>query len=163
MIKLGENVYNVPPPLGMRSFAFQQRILPVAGRVINVFLHLVGNGTDATGLLESDVARVLPQALPFIGQIFSEMPEGELEKITRELLKDATRDKAPLFNAPLGGDPFDEWMRGKTVETWKLLWHAIQVWYPDVFTLAAAFTASGAKENRSEESTTSQTNGPAGG
>lgn len=162
MIKLGAQTFFVPVPGGMRSFAFQQRVLPVAGRVVTVFMRLIGSASeDPAGLLEADVMRVLPQALPYVGQIFSEMPPGELEAMTRELLKDAKADKIPLFGSP-GGDAFDGLMQGRTMDTWHLLWHALEVWYPDFFARARASFAPAAKASPSEGSTTSTANGQVG-
>lgn len=169
MITLGENTFDVPPPKGMRSFALQQRILPVAGRVAEVILHFVGatgvQVDNISDLLGSDVLKVLPHAMPAIGNVFSSMPAGELETITRELLGDATlrRGKTPmkLFGAP-AGDPFDQIMQGKSLDTWKLLWHALEVWYPDFFGLAAGLTGGAEKESPSGESSTSPPSGPDG-
>lgn len=165
MIKLGEHTFNVPAPGGMRSFALQQRIIPVAGRVANVFLQLlkatgVTELTNIKALIESDVMRLLPEALPALGQIFASMPPGELEAITREMLRDATCDKKALFGGP-AGDLFEGRMQGRTLDTWKLLWHALEAWYPDFFNLGTGLSATGAKATPSAESSTSTTSGPA--
>lgn len=171
MIRIGNDAFSVPTPGGMRSFALQQRIIPVAGRVASVFLQLVGGAKDLPSLLEADVLRVLPQAMPHVGEIFASMPPGELEAITRILLGpgpsgepgavcDRNGLKLPLFGAP-GGDTFDMVMQGRTVDTWKLLWHALEVWYPDFFGRARTFLAPGAKEKPSEASATSTTSGQA--
>lgn len=167
MIDIGGRKFHVPTPNGMRSFALQQRIIPVAGRVAGVFVSLLGSGDMAT-LAEMDLTAVLPTALPHIGHIFSEMAPGELEAITRELLRDAkaslTADKEPtlqLFGTP-GGDAFDSLMQGRTTETWQLLWHALEVWYPDFFARVRGLTAaSGARANGSAVSATSTGSGQA--
>jgi hypothetical protein len=145
MIELGKYRFHVPAPSGMRTFALQQRIVPVAGRVAGVFLALLDKGADLVSLADMDVVKVLPSALPHIGHIFSEMPPGELEWITRELLRDAKfsegdKTPMPLFGSP-GGDAFDAVMQGKTTDVWRLLWHAVEVWYPDFFAHARALTA----------------------
>lgn len=167
MIQIGKDKFDVPSPAGMRSFSLQQRILPVAGRVVEVFAHLLqlAPGADITKLFDADVLKVLPAAMPHIGRIFSEMQPGELEAITRELLRDATvsQGKAmlPLFGSP-GGDVFDAKMQGRTTDTWKLLWYALEAWYPDFFSVGAQLRTQGAeKANPSKESTTSETSGPA--
>lgn len=163
MIKIGERTFVVPPPKGMQSFSEQQRILPVAGRIIGVLAHLLGlSSADAEKLLDSDVLKVLPQAVPHIGEIFAQMPPSELERITRALLSDAKCDGLPLFGSP-GGDAFDLLMQGRTLDTWRLLWHALEVWYPDFFGLARSWFVAGAKANPSGASTTSPPAGPAGG
>jgi hypothetical protein len=137
----------------MDSFRFQQRIIPVAGRLVGVLLGLMKKlpqteEYDLETLMAGDVASVLPAALPALGQVFAEMPDGELERITKTLLADATVDhagiKGPLFGGPSGG-LFDTVMRGRNVETWQLLWHAMGVWYPDFFALVKRSNAPAAK------------------
>ncbi len=169
MLILGKDAFDVPVPRGMASFSLQQKILPVAGRCVSVFVYLLGGktGTDITTLLEQDIMGALPVALPGLGQVFSEMPEGELEKLTKSLLggtKVRLQNQGawmPLFDGP-GGDLYDQVMQGRTMETWKLLWHALGVWYPDFFALAGGLRAKGAKGIPSGESTTSEPSGPAG-
>ena len=132
----------------MSSYGLQQRVLPVAARVVEVLAYLInGMGADKdkllgedgkpdlAKLLGGDVLNVLPAALPAIGRVFSDMPDGELEKVTRALLVEATCDGVPLFITG-GDDPFDKLLAGRTMDTWRLLWHAIGVWYPDFFALA---------------------------
>lgn len=146
----GEKQFTVPSPGAIESFSLQQRILPVASRIVNVLLNvLAATGSDVDSMskdlgsiLEQDVVRVLPIAMPSLGQVFSEMPEGELEKLTKALLAKAsvevTGKGVPLFGGP-GGGAFELFMVGRTLETWKLLWHALEVWYPDFFALAGRF------------------------
>lgn len=161
MIELGKNKFTVPVPGGMRSFALQQRIIPMAGRVANVFVSLLGAGTDVASIGDLDLTKVLPAALPHIGHIFSEMAPGELEWVTRELLRDAKCDGLALFGSP-AGDAFDALMQGRTTDAWKLLWHALEVWYPDFFARARALVVkNGAAANLSAESITSPQPGPA--
>lgn len=161
MIKLGEHTFEVPVPKAMESFAFQQSVLPVAGRVVGALFHFLGMapGSDVNKLMAQDVTAVLPQALPVLGEVFASMPPGELDKITRKLLGSATatmpdgKTKIALFGNP-AGDPFDALMAGRTADTWQLLWHALEVWYPDFFTRGRALFASAKKENQSPASTT---------
>lgn len=162
MIKISGHDFNVPPPGGMRSFSLQQRIIPVAGRVVSVFLKLVGvDGLDLSKLQETDVTAVLPAAMPALGAVFAQMPPGELEAITREMLRDATMNKLQLFGSP-GGDAFDGLMQGRTMDAWKLLWHALEVWYPDFFASARGLLVRRAgSESSSETSDPSSTSGPA--
>ncbi len=153
----------------MRTFRFQQRVIPIAGRIGAVFLHLAGakQGAGFGELLGADVLTVLPQALPAIGQVFDEMPDGELETLTRELLSGATCKVGnagfiPLFGSP-GGDAFDSLMQGRTLEIWQLLWHALQVWYPDFFARARSLKDRSAEKGQdSEASNTSPGNTPGG-
>lgn len=154
MIELGKEKFVVPQPKGMASFALQQRVLPVAGRVVEVIASLLAangeikNFLDDKGqftagkLLGGDILKVIPSALPAMGRVFSEMPPGELEALTRALLREATCDGVRLFHESGGEDPFDLIMKGRTMDTWKLLWHAIGVWYPDFFALASKSAGS---------------------
>ncbi len=169
MITIGKDTFNVPQPRGMRSFALQQKLIPIAGRIANVFLHFAGVG-DIAKLMDEDVLKVLPKALPHLGQLFSEMPADEIETIARTLLGDprtgatavevATINKMPLFGGA-AGDLFDGMMQGRTIDTWKLLWHAIGVWYPDFLSLARVRIAEKAAASLSQESNTSDTSGHA--
>lgn len=175
MITLGKDVFDVPAPKGMSSFALQQAVLPVAGRIVAAIAVTLRVAPEAGGGMNSnvlgalagmDVIKVLPAALPALGQVFSEMPEGELERLTRTLLADATCNKIRLFGGVPGtsatADLFDTIMQGRTLDTWALLWHALEVWYPDFFGRARALFASGGKPaNGTEESTTSDGSGPA--
>lgn len=161
-IKLGKNTFVVPPPTGMQSFALQQRLIPVVSRVVEVLVHLLGS-TGVKGpedlLGNGDVLTILPQAMPYLGRIFSDMPRGELEYLTRELLRDAKFDGMPLFNA--SGDAFDALMAGRNLDTWRLLGHAVEVWYPDFFALAGLLRAKEKPASPSTESTTSIPSTPA--
>lgn len=156
MIQLGEYTFEIPAPAAMRTFALQQRILPVAGRVIGALLHVAGAADfDPKKLGDMDVAKLLPTAAPLLGEIFSAMPPGELETLTRELLRDAKvsgwggAQNVALFTA--SGGAFDAVMAGRTLDTWKLLFHALEVWYPDFLSLAAGLSGKGQKEKPSEK------------
>ena len=164
MIKLGSNTFEVPPPKGMQSFGLLQRVLPVAGRLMGVLLSLVGEdpSLDAEKLLGMDLLRLLPLAVPGFGRIFAEMPAGEFELLTRALLADTKCDGLPLFGTP-GGDAYDTLLRGRTIDSFKLLWEAIRVWYPDVFTLALALNVAAPAAKGSQVSPTSLATGPATG
>lgn len=169
MITIGDTTFDVPQPGAMASFALQQRILPIAGRLVACFFRVLGIAPDAEAsqLAGMDVAKVLPQALPYVGEVLAAMPPGELEAITRALLGKATFSKGgskqlALFGGA-SGDVFDAVMRGKTIETWHLLWHALEVWYPDFFGRARALFAGALVEaSRSQASSTSAPVGLAG-
>lgn len=162
-LAIGSDVFVVPVPWGTRSWAFQQRAVPVASAVASVFVQLLQlKDGDFASLLQQDVLRVLPQALPYLGRIFSQMPDGEMDAILRTLLADATMNKLKLFGGNGSGpELFDQVMQGRTVDTWKLLWYAFEVWYPDVFTLAGSFfVKADDAANHSDSSNTSPTPGP---
>lgn len=159
-IKIGKNTFLVPAPGGMRSFSLQQKILPVASR-LGAALGAIAKVTKTEDLMGLDVEKILPEALPYVSRVFSEMPAGELESIARELLRDAKFDGLPLFGQN-GEDAFDALMSGRTLDIWKLLWHAIKVWYPDFFSLAGTLVAKKDEPaSRSEASSTSPQPGPA--
>lgn len=154
MIKIGDYSFDVPAPPAMRTFSLQQRILPVVGRVLGVLFSIGGKAvdTDLTKLKGGEIMALLPQAAPAIGEVFAAMPPGELEDLTRELLRDATVDgwggasKVKLFDGP--GGAFDAVMKGRSLDVWKLLWHALEVWYPDFFALAASSNGGAEKASR---------------
>lgn len=160
IVRVGSQEFDIPAPKGMRSFALQQRIGPVAGDLIGGVLSVVGGSVDANTLLETDVLVLLPKALPAIGQALSKMPPGELETLTRELLLEARIKQAnvwmPLFGGPHAGadDLFDTVMAGKSLETWRLLYEAVRIWYPDFFAKFAAAQGLTAKAKSSTVSTT---------
>lgn len=156
MIVIGQTTFDVPEPPAMRTFALQQRIVPVLGGVLRALARVFGAdkvvGADGeaklAGILEADVEKLLPLAASALGEVFAQMPPGELESLTRELLRDATADRKPLFATAKNGlqaDPFDALMRGRTADVWRLLWHALEVWYPDFFALAAGLRARAEK------------------
>lgn len=149
MIKLGDHTFEVPVPRAMATFALQQRIVPVVGGLIGAWSKLDG---------AADGMEAIAAIAPAVGEAFTKLPPGELEALTRELLADAKvhgfpvkNAQAALFGGP-GGDLFDTVFQGRTVDIWQLLWHAIQIWYPDFFSLARAQNGSAAKAKDSEAS-----------
>lgn len=166
MIKIGPYTYEVPAPLAMPSFRLQQNVLPIVGRVVGVLLHFAPSikSLDLKELFkhidDPEFLKTLSQAIPSLGEVVASMPEGELERLTEALLGDATVSgwgtKAPvkLFDKDKGVRTFDQVMQGRTIDTWKLLWHAVQVWYPDFFSLAKGSKDADPKESDSKESST---------
>lgn len=162
VVKVGETEFQIPPPKGMRSFALQQRIGPVVGNLIGAIvsvLDMPGIG-DVSKLLDSDVSKALPSALPALGGVLASMPQGELETLTKELLRDAKVKMGGAWVQLFGGpasteadDLFDTVMAGRSLDTWRLLWHAVRVWYPDFFALAALRKLGAAAGNDSKAST----------
>ncbi len=171
-VKIGANTFAVSPLTAMRSFVLQPRIGPVIAEAGALFFGLLRDvaksqgGEDAelsvSALLEADVD--VDKIAAALGRIFVKLPPAELQSITRELLAGSTMDGRQLFAAVQGeGDSFDIVMRGRTLDVWKLLWHALNVNYPDFF---GALVASGKRApgaSPSEASTTSPTSGPATG
>jgi len=156
MFTVGDRTYTVPQPLGMKSFALQQRVVPIFMRIASALFGAIKAAPKAFAdvdvanlklekLLDIDTAAMIPllsEILPAFGEVFEQMPEGELEAVTRKLLGDATLSIAGgaqnirLFGAASGGDAFDTLMAGRNIETWALVWEAIKVWYADFFALA---------------------------
>jgi hypothetical protein len=157
VIKIGDYSYTISTPPAMRTFALQQRIAPVLGRVIGVVMQIAGK-VDIKELGDKDVAEALPLAAPALGEIFAAMPEGELEALTKELLRDVTvsgwggAQNVQLFNGT--GGAFDSVFQGKSLEVWQLLWHALKVWYPDFFSRVAVLRGGARKESGSKDSST---------
>lgn len=127
-IKLGTNIFNVTPLPALKSFVLQPRLAPA---VVEVFgaLGMAASAGDIGGVDISVLA-------PMVGSFFSKLPAAELELVLRELLGTATMDGTPLFTA--NGNPFDVLMRGRMLDVWKLLWHAVRVNYPDFLGLLGA-------------------------
>jgi hypothetical protein len=157
VIKIGQYSYEVPAPPAMESFALQQRVFPIIGRIVGAAMHVLGKAS-INDLADQDVAEALPQIAPALGEVFAAMPPGELEFLTRALLAKATVSGwggAPNVQLFLGdGGAFNGVFQGKTLEVWQLLWHALWVWYPDFFARAAALRGGGQKESASKGSTT---------
>jgi hypothetical protein len=148
-ITLGKDSFEVPTPPAWDSWELQQRVLPVFGRVAGAVLHFLGRAPDhdLEKLKEVDVMEVLPAVLPHLGAIFSEMPPGEFGAISRALLRNATMNGMPLFTEQ--GNPYDALMRGRTMDTWRLLVYALRVWYPDFFGyVVGRLGNTGGKESR---------------
>jgi hypothetical protein len=167
MITLGKQKFIVPVPHHMRTWALQQRLFPVAGNLAAAFVVILGK-SDLRSILESEIIQSLPTALPHLGRVFADLPAGELEQITRILLGDpkagakedevATCDGVALFSRD-EGDAFDTILRGRTMDTWRLLVHAMGVHYPDFFVLAQPLVEAVNKGRASEGSSTSPTSG----
>jgi hypothetical protein len=168
VIKIGQYTFEVPPPKAMPSFALQQRLFPILARALGVVLHYAphlslgeGKGINIGAILnDPKFIDAVAKAMPSLGEVIAAMPEGELERLTRELLGEATvsgwgTSKAILlFDKAKGIDTFDQVMQGRTMDTWRLLGHAVEVWYPDFLSLAKGSRASVPAGEPSKGSTT---------
>lgn len=134
-ITLGSNLFCVPALPAMRAFALQPRVAPAVATLVATLGEMGGT------LAEMDVAALGPAMSKFCAAL----PAAELEAVTRELLADATVDGVQLLPV------FDAKMRGRTMDTWRLLWHALKVNYPDFFGLLAARRAGGEAASPSEK------------
>lgn len=147
-------MFDIPQPLGMSSFLAQQRVGPVAMRILEIAGALLDadvtpvgqNGTVDLGGL--DVGQMLGKVAPLVSRALETLPAGELGAVTKILLADTkvlgipgAPQGIPLFSANGTGDYFDDVMRGRALDTWFLLWKAVQIWYPDFLGLAERFRA----------------------
>lgn len=150
--QIGGNLFTVTPLPAMRSFVLQSKLAPALSSIIGSIGSLAGGS-----LAETDVGALAPAVAGF----FSKLGPDELEQVTRQLLGDATMDGKPLFSP--AGDPFNVFMAGRTMDTWKLLWFAVEVNYPDFFgLLGAAASSRGEKVTVSKSGASNTSPGLAG-
>lgn len=154
---IGGNKFGVTPLFAVRSFTLQAKLAPALSEIAELVVPLwrgfkKGKASKAVPTDETapkpdeapkklvdvlDFEEVAPLIAPAITHFFGKMPPDDLELVIRELLGKATMDGKPLFGHA-GGDPFDLWMQGRTLDTWKLLGFALKVNYPDFFGSLAA-------------------------
>lgn len=170
-LTLDGSLFVVTPMTAMRSFVLQPRLAPVLAEAGALFYALLGGlarsqGAESQEDVKLDVGALLDADLDVnaiaagMGRICAKLPPGELQAITRELLAGATMDGVQLFAAVQGdGDPFDIRMRGRTLDVWRLLWHALRVNYPDFF---MALGGSGKPRPGANPSAASSTSGTSG-
>ncbi len=171
--QIGDRTYTVNPLPAMQTWRLQPKLAPAAGELAALYAWFVREslritdggrvdvGNDVLRLLP-ELADQLPNAAAAIRRICDVLPPGDLELITRTLLRTAKCDGKPLFTDG-GGDPFDILMQGRTMDTWKLLVFAVEVSYPDFFASLADARAPSRTPGPSGESTISDPAGPAGG
>jgi hypothetical protein len=166
-IKLGGDTFSVTPLGFLRSLYLQPKLAPVIAEVAAALFTLMG--VDGLGaklaaaeltldkLMELDLA-----ALPMldlaasITRICHQLKRQDLEYIVRELLYDATMNGTPLLGQP-GADPIDGFLVGRSLDGWRLLFYAVKVNYPDVFSPRVVLAATGAAAKPSAASGTSGT------
>lgn len=164
-LAIGVDVFALSPMPAMRSFVLQPRVVPIATEVVTlafgVARELMDDGAtnlDLQALLASDVD--LSKVSEAIGKVCAKLPSQELDGLTRDLLAGSTMNGTPLF-APVagGGDPIDVLLRGRTLDIWRLLWHAVKVNYWDFF---VALGASGRRQSGASPSAGSSTSPTSG-
>lgn len=166
--KIGPNTFRVEQLPAMRSFVLQPRILPVAAEVVGLFLDTLGKAGKTAGevsiasLLDMDLAATAETFVAAVARCCLKLPPSELETITRELLCGATCDGQLLFQFDGKPGTFDLVMRGRTIDTWRLLFFAVQVNYPDFSSAVADLRKGSTAASPSAGSNTSDLAGPSG-
>lgn len=133
-IVLGQDTFTVSPLPAMDSFAMQSRIAPIVVELLALAAALLQAGGEAlsekTDLGKVDLSKLDMGTIgPAVARICKAMPAPELRAVTTELLQSAT------INGQLLAPMFDLKMQGRTVDTWRLLFFAVRVNYPDFFAL----------------------------
>ncbi len=160
--KIGPDVFTVAALPAMRSFILQPRLAPLLGIVIEALAGAQRRGISSLKDLVDHEDDVLALIGPVIGKLSSVLPPVELEAITKELLYGAAMNGRALFTPE--GNPFDVVMRGRTMDTWRLLLFALEINYPDFSGALGSIGASGQVAASSEGSPNpSAPPGPAGG
>lgn len=167
-IVLGGTPFTVEPLFASDSFELQPRVMPILLALFRAQMTIVdaaGGKIENLGDLKVDISLVGPvldQLAPIAEQACRNLPRGELKLLLRDVLKTSTANGIPLFGAPtdIGGqtaNPFELIMRGRTLDTWKLLIFALRTHYPDFQGAFAAIgsAAKAATAAPSEASTTS--------
>ena len=165
-IKIGNDVFTVEPLLGESSFLLQPLLVPILADVAALYGLFTSAVVDLVGLkegvtpegvaaakakLDQNVMSLLPEvqpalekAGPIIARLCAKLPAADLQHIMRTLLKGATFNGQQLYTAQ--GNPIDIVMRGRTLDVWRLLIHALEVSYPDFFDLLRGPAAQPAAE-----------------
>lgn len=130
---IGGSRFTVEPLPAMRAFVLQVRLAPALAEVLGALGGLQGSGAELSRLDVSALA-------PAFGRVAAKLPPAELEAITRELLGSARCDGVSLFSVDKG-DRFDVVMAGRAIDTWQLLFFAVEVNYPDFFARLGASRA----------------------
>jgi hypothetical protein len=162
--QIGDRVYRVIPLLASRSFLLQPRIMPIVGEVLGALPAIYAplrtlKPEDGKSPLDMDIGEALASnqataaaraVADAVAGACAKLPPSELGEIMRTLLDGARAIYADadgrqhadfLFTADrpsIHGHAFDTLMQGRTLETWALLWFAVEVSFPDVFLRARA-------------------------
>lgn len=131
----GEDVFTVQPLLGEQSFLLQPLIAPAVadcGSLFGLFARAFsGEVGESEAMLVA--AGLLDEAGPVIARLAGKLPPETLRTITRTLLAGATMNGVELYQP--AGNPIDILLRGRTLDFWRLLIHAMRSSYPDFFGL----------------------------
>ena len=161
-IKLGSNTFSINLLSASDAFDLQPLLWPAVSEALGALATLASSGKmDLTKIGEEDEAGAVeaiqkssPVVIAAVAGIFNRLPVERLRDVRKQLLQGARCDNKELFSAQ--GDTFEVIMRGRTLDTWRLLIWALRCNYPDFFDLVGdALTA--AKEKSSTSPTDSDT------
>jgi hypothetical protein len=148
-LKLGNDVFTVSPLGGEASFLLQPKLLPLVVDFVmaaGALNETVGEGFDA--------AAIAAKVGPIVQSMVGKLSPDDLKYIMRTLLTGATMNGTLLYQGA-AGEPIHVLLQRRTLDTWRLLIHAVRVSYPDFFDLARALRDRPAAGGSSATSNTS--------
>lgn len=170
-LRIGNDVFTVSPLLAEASFLLQPKIVPIlpdVGELYGIFTQAAaavlselkappaaagapqeseapapsaGDGVSPEQLAAASqlATEYMARASAAVARLCAKLPPDELRYIMRTLLQGATMNGALLYTPQ--GNGIDVLLRGRTLDVWRLLIHAVKVSYPDFFGLADALRA----------------------
>jgi len=128
-VKLGGDTFFVVPLKAGPAFDLEPLIFPIAAQLAAI-LKLSTKIETAADLLALDVD---PDEIVRVAVgVCRQLPPDVMQTLRCGLLADSTCNNLALFG-PDGC--FDQKMRGRSLDTWRLLWEALKANYPDFFGL----------------------------
>jgi len=152
-LKIGDDVFVVSPLLGEESFLLQPKLMPIVADCITAFVAMQENVAEG-GL---DYAALAGKLSPLVQSIAAKLPMEDLRFIMRSLLRGATMNGKLLYAQD--GAPINVLLQQRSLDVWRLLFHAVKVSYPDFFQ-AARRVFAGVAAQAAAPSATSTTSGP---
>ena len=158
-LKIGDDVFVVSPLLGEESFLLQPKLMPIVADCMTGFFAMHEKVADG----QLDYVALADKLSPLVQSIASKLPIEELRFIMRALLRGATMNGQQLYTP--AGNPIDVLLQQRSLDVWRLLFHAVKVSYPDFFQAARRVLAGAAAAQPASSSATSTTSspGPSGG
>lgn len=150
-ILLGGQVFTVAELDPWVTFPLQQRIWPAAAEIIGAALSGMAGVEKPEDLLDIDLSKIDPAVFTSaIGRICKILPATELKALTEQLLAFSTVIVNGKLVALVGETgQFSTIMKGRTIDTWKLLFHSVRINYPDFFDRLVAKEGAPKSENPS--------------
>lgn len=132
------------------TFPMQMRIWPAVAEVIGAALSGMKGIEKPEDLLEIDLSQIDPVVFTTaIGRICKILPAPELEALTNVLLNFSTGVINGRAIQVIDNGRLNIAMKGRTIDTWKLLFHSVRVNYPDFFARLGAKEGAPKAENPS--------------